>query len=327
MAPSGKHKTVSRILTRPTVHTGGKKAGLRRALKRPAAAIAGKKGAVRRVLKRPAAARVKKPAVAKRKKTETLATITERLEEVDWVPLESNPEMFTSFARQIGLPEAWSFVDVLGVDPELLTKEMVPRPCVGVTLLFEYSENMLRSQAKQEKQLKAKSNGRPRHQDVFFMKQYVGNACGTIAAIHCVANAAETVSLESDSPVGQFLERMRGQSSMARGAALADMEDFHLASDECAAGGQTEAPEASEETNHHFICFVERSGRVIELDGTKLQPIDHGPAGSDFIIAATKVIQAQFMKKDPDNIQFNMMALVKCEDAATTEPPTLPTKA
>lgn len=316
MAP--KHKAASRILKRSLPRNASKKAVQKQALKRPAAAPAGKKAAVRRVLKRPAAGRIaKKPAAAKQK--ETLASITERLEEVDWVPLESNPEMFTSFARQIGLPEAWCFVDVLGVDPDLLTKEMVPRPCVGVTLLFEYSEPMLGCQAAQQKRLKAA--GRPPQQDVFFMKQYVGNACGTIAALHCVANAAETVGLDLDTPVGQFLERMRGQSPKAIGASLADMEDFHLASDECAAGGQTEAPEADAETNHHFICFVERAGRVFELDGTKVQPIDHGPVGSDFLTAATKVIKAQFMEKDPENIQFNMMALVKSED----EPPTLPT--
>jgi len=147
------------------------------------------------------------------------------------------------------------------------------------------------------------------------MKQYVGNACGTIAAIHCVANAAEKMGVDADSPVAQFMESMRGQSPKAIGAALADMEDFHLASEECAAGGQTEAPEADEDTNHHFICFVERGGDVIELDGCKHRPINHGPAGDDFLGAATRVIKAQFMEKDPENIQFNMMALVKREEA------------
>jgi len=293
-----------------------KRKAIRRVLKRPAAAAAGKAQAASHALKRPAAAAArKKPAAVVRKRKATVASITEQLEEVNWVPLESNPDMFSIFAKHIGLPEGWAFVDVLGVDPELLTD--VPRPCHGVTLLFEYSKNLLKSQVAQRLRLKAKAHA-PK-EDVFFMKQYVGNACGTIAAIHCVANAAEKLGVDADSAVGQLLARTRGQSAKVIGAALADMEDFHLASEECAAGGQTEAPEADEDTNHHFICFVERGGHVIELDGCKDRPINHGPAGSDFLAAATKVIKAEFMEKDPDNIQFNMMALVKHEE------PTLPT--
>merc|ERR1719198_1258357 len=78
---------------------------------------------------RPAAAA--KPSAARATgRSSSVSSITRKLDEVNWVPLESNPEMFTHFARHIGLPEAWSFVDVLGVDPELLKPEMVPRPCV-----------------------------------------------------------------------------------------------------------------------------------------------------------------------------------------------------
>jgi hypothetical protein len=32
-----------------------------------------------------------------------------------WLPLESNPEVFTSFGKRVGLQDGWSFVDVLGV--------------------------------------------------------------------------------------------------------------------------------------------------------------------------------------------------------------------
>jgi hypothetical protein len=32
-----------------------------------------------------------------------------------WLPLESNPEVFTSFGRRVGLHSSWGFVDVFGV--------------------------------------------------------------------------------------------------------------------------------------------------------------------------------------------------------------------
>jgi|Transcript_87810 ubiquitin carboxyl-terminal hydrolase L3 len=265
-----------------------------------------------KVLKRPAS-RAKTAMKVAKEHSRSAASIAESMEEVNWVPLESNPDMFTVFARHIGLPKAWSFVDVLGVDHEFLSSEMVPRPCLGVTLLFEYSDNLLRSQAEQQRKLKVGARHKASSEDVFFMKQYVGNACGTIAAIHCVANAAETAKVADDSPVGELLKRMKGKSPKVIGAALAEMEDFHLASEECAAGGQTEAPEADEDTNHHFICFVERNGNVFELDGVKPSPIDHGPVGGDFLEKVASVIKANFMDADPENIQFNMMALVERE--------------
>jgi len=275
-----------------------------RTLKRPAGATT-KRVPGGRGLRDSAA--VKKP----RKHRKTVADVMEKLEEVNWVPLESNPAMFTAFARHIGLPEDWSFVDVLGIDSDLLCEAMVARPCVAVTLLFEYSDKILKAQSEQHAKLVAESAGEGQCKDVFFMRQFVGNACGTIAAIHCVANEGKVVGIDDDCPVGQLLAKMKGECPETIGVALAEMEDFHLASDECAEGGQTAAPEPEVATNHHFICFIEKAGKVVELNGVKARPIDHGPVGEDFLKSVAQIVKTQFMDRDPDNVQFNMMALVR----------------
>eukprot|EP00928_Gymnodinium_smaydae_P030018 TRINITY_DN22435_c0_g1_i2.p2 TRINITY_DN22435_c0_g1~~TRINITY_DN22435_c0_g1_i2.p2 ORF type:complete len:162 (+),score=15.44 TRINITY_DN22435_c0_g1_i2:178-663(+) len=127
-------------------------------------------------VKRPASKPMKKPSafkgVAKKPATrrQSLASIEARLEEVNWVPLESNPEMFTTFARHIGLPENWSFVDILGIDDSLISDAMIPRPCVAVTLLFEYSETLLEAQAQQEKTLKSSRTADDKSNPIFFMR-------------------------------------------------------------------------------------------------------------------------------------------------------------
>ena len=41
-------------------------------------------------------------------------------DDVFWIPLESNPDMLTAFARAVGLPQEYRFVDIWGVDEELL---------------------------------------------------------------------------------------------------------------------------------------------------------------------------------------------------------------
>lgn len=44
----------------------------------------------------------------------------------EWPPLESNPEIFTTYLRQIGLPSDWGICEVYGLDDDLLA--FVPQP-------------------------------------------------------------------------------------------------------------------------------------------------------------------------------------------------------
>ncbi len=44
-------------------------------------------------------------------------TTTKKRQQQHWTPLEANPDVFTSFARRLGLPAASAhFVDVYGLD-------------------------------------------------------------------------------------------------------------------------------------------------------------------------------------------------------------------
>jgi len=233
--------------------------------------------------------------------------VTEKMRLAHWVPLESNPEMLTSFARKVGLPSNAGFVDVYGTDPELLG--MVEGHCLAVTLLFGSSEAA--SQAKKEQKEAIEKDGQTLHPELKYLKQYVGNACGTIACIHSLANNLLALGIPEDSPIGEFVKASEGMMPHEAGAKLADATQLHEASEESAASGQTEAPEATSSTSAHFIAFVEKGGDLYELDGCKAFPINHGPAEGGLLAAATQAIKTNFMEKDPDSIQFNMMALVK----------------
>lgn len=239
----------------------------------------------------------------------TEAEIKEKMQKVHWVPLESNPEVLNAFAYKVGLPKTWGFTDIFGLDPELLM--MVPQPCKAVTLLFQCTENISKFKAAQKEELE--KSGQTVSKDLFYMRQYVGNACGTIAACHSIGNSAEELGVPGDSALGKFLADAKGKTPEESGAMLADANQLHSASEESAQGGQTEAPDATARTDHHFICFVEKDGDLYELDGGKFAPINHGPTAGEFLAAAAQVIQGKFMATDPDSIHFNMMALSKLD--------------
>jgi len=113
-------------------------------------------------------------------------------------------------------------------------------------------------------------------------------------------------------PWAGFCKALAGKSRRKSALQLADFEEFHLASEESAAGGQTEAPEAEDDTDHHFISFVEKGGDIYELDGAKTCPVNHGAVGGGLLEAAARVIKAEFIDvQDAGNIHFNIMALVR----------------
>jgi ubiquitin carboxyl-terminal hydrolase L3 len=52
------------------------------------------------------------------------------------------------------------------------------------------------------------------------MKQTIGNACGTIGLLHCVANSKDRLNLKAGSFLEQFLESTSSMTPEARGKHL-----------------------------------------------------------------------------------------------------------
>ena len=229
-------------------------------------------------------------------------------QEVWWVPLESNPDALNTFAHGVGLPEGYGFVDVWGVDAELLG--MVPRPCLAVTLLFPMSE--ANSEYKEAQDTKIKQDGQEISEDLFYMSQVVRNACGTVATMHILANTIEETGLPEACAASNFFNSAKGMTPQQIGSALAEASEIHAVSEAGSKQGQTETPEATMKTEGHFISFVCKGGDLYELDGRKNFPINHGPIqeGEDLLTAAAKTIKTCFMDTDPTSTQFNMMVLV-----------------
>lgn len=224
-----------------------------------------------------------------------------------WLPLEANPDVMNQFLGQLGLVPSWQFGDVYGMDPELLS--MVPRPVCAVLLLFPVTEKY--ESFRLEEETKIKAQGQEVSTDVYFMKQTIGNACGTIGLIHAVANNESRLEFEPNCPLKKFLEQSSKLSPEDKATFLEKDESIRVTHESSAQEGQTEAPSIDEKVDLHFIAFVNVGGHLYELDGRKPFPIAHGNTSEDtFLEDATEVCKA-FMARDPQELRFTVVALSK----------------
>ena len=145
---------------------------------------------------------------------------------------------------------------------------------------------------------------------VWFTKQSVGNACGTIGLLHAAANLASEVPPSPGSWLAGFLARTAGMDSGARASALAEDDSLDAAHAAAASTGQSAAPADDEEVNLHFVAFVHVDGGLYELDGRKPAPVRHGDTGADSLLAdAVAVVQREFVARADGNVNFNLVAL------------------
>ncbi len=116
------------------------------------------------------------------------------------------------------------------------------------------------------------------------MKQTVGNACGTIALIHAVANNLDRYARSSmcyhmyltescnyfsidlaDGHLKTFLEATKTLNPEEKASKLEIDEGLSTAHEESAQTGQTAAPDRDEKVDLHFVAMVEKDGLLYEL--------------------------------------------------------------
>ena len=120
-----------------------------------------------------------------------------------WVALESNPELLTKFAELLGAStEEVVFGDCFGLDEELLA--FVPKPVHA--LIFLYPSGDFEA-AKEAQEAELKEKGQAISEKLWYTKQLVQNACGSIAVTHALSNAG--LSFKEGSFFSKFMEKTK----------------------------------------------------------------------------------------------------------------------
>jgi len=251
-----------------------------------------------------------------------------------WIPLECNPKVFNELAKKAGLISSQAtFQDVYGLDDELLG--MVPQPVKAVILIFpEYKEVVERRKAEDAKF--AKDGQTKLDKTIFWVKQTIGNACGTMAIIHTLANT--DVTLSPGSPLATYISQCSAKTPDERAKILETTPSFAKLHAEFAEGGESRVP-ADLQTDLHYTCFVaapeaefrDRAGaavgvsdeefnkledttgmRLVELDGTREGPVDRGEC-KDLLKDVAAFVKTRYLSQT-SSVEFSMLALGPAED-------------
>ncbi|KAK5813090.1 ubiquitin carboxyl-terminal hydrolase 3-like [Gossypium arboreum] len=218
-----------------------------------------------------------------------------------WLPLEANPDVMNQFLWGLGLRESEAeCCDVYGLDDELLA--MVPQPVLAVLFLYPITSQT------EEERLQQDNEKRDVSSKVYFMKQTVGNACGTIGLLHSVGNITSEIKLQEGSFLDRFFKSTAIMDPLERAAFLEKDGEMEVAHTVAATAGDTEA---SENVDTHFICFTCVDGQLYELDGRKSGPISHGASSRSTLLQDAAEVIKGMIQKNPESFNFNVIALTK----------------
>ena len=108
-----------------------------------------------------------------------------------------------------------------------------------------------------------------------------------------------------------------------RATLLEETDALESAHQAAAATGDTAAPNAEDNVDLHYVCFVksEKSGHLFEMDGRRKGPLDRGELGEDEDVlspaALDKGVRA-FLKREEEagggDLRFSLIALAEALD-------------
>jgi hypothetical protein len=111
-----------------------------------------------------------------------------------FIPLESNPEVFTKLIHELGVSDTFSFVDIWALD----CIEHVPRAAAALILVLPTSTEYEQRQSVED--TARKEDNETQGDGVIWLPQTINNACGLYAILHAACNGDARLSIRRPIP-------------------------------------------------------------------------------------------------------------------------------
>src|SRR5262245_157249 len=103
-----------------------------------------------------------------------------------FIPLESDPEIFSSLSHSLGVSRKLRFEEVITLDEPAL----LPRPALALIVVFPAAETYDDERENEDDGAAMKSLDAARANGIVWVPQVIGNACGLFALMHAICNSA-----------------------------------------------------------------------------------------------------------------------------------------
>ncbi|KAH8728738.1 hypothetical protein GQ44DRAFT_747586 [Phaeosphaeriaceae sp. PMI808] len=237
-----------------------------------------------------------------------------------FIPLENNPDVMSSLVHKLGLSHKLAFHDVFSIDePELLA--FVPRPAHALLLVFPVSETYEKFRVQEDKD-EPEYQGSGADEEVIWYKQTIGNACGLIGLLHGVSNGSARSNIEPSSNLAKLVNDAIPLKPIERADLLYESEALETAHQTAATGGDTTAPNAEDNVDLHYVCFVKsQSNNLWELDGRRKGPLNRGALSPNEDVLSEKALDLgvrSFLRRETEagggDLRFSLITLAESLD-------------
>ncbi|KAI1423022.1 ubiquitin carboxyl-terminal hydrolase, family 1 [Xylaria sp. FL1777] len=228
-----------------------------------------------------------------------------------FIPLESDPAIFSRLIHLLGAPKSLVFEDVLSLDePHLL-----PRPALALIFIFPTTDcagtPAMVEPSEKENALRASN------EDIIWFKQTINNACGLYGILHALSNSSARDLLDPSSFIARLIRDCISLPPRDRASAIEDSYELEVAYSSVARQGGSAVPNnAEDEVDFHYVCFVRSSqnNHLYELDGDRHGPIDTGvilEPEDDLLSKNVVGFVRQYIEQGKRNANYGLMALLQ----------------
>ncbi|UKZ95443.1 uncharacterized protein TrAFT101_010287 [Trichoderma asperellum] len=228
-----------------------------------------------------------------------------------FIPLEANPQLLTTLIHKLGVSPALQMHDVYSLtDPDMLA--FIPRPALALLLVFPISA-VYESHRMAEDSLATEYNGTGDKEPVLWWKQTIRNACGLMGLLHAVTNGPAREFITEGSTLDDIVKRSTPLHPAERAIVIEQTPALAEAHKAAATEGDTPAPDAQDDVDLHYVCFVKgNDGNLWELDGRRKGPINRGPLNNDEDVLSDKGLNLgvlKFLEREGGDLRFSAVAL------------------
>jgi ubiquitin carboxyl-terminal hydrolase L3 len=194
-----------------------------------------------------------------------------------------------ALAAKLGLSDSLEFHDVYSLDsPEDLAH--IPRPALALLVIIPLTKPWAENRENEDAN-KGPYTERGAEEPVIWVKQTIGNACGSIGLLHSVINGPAVDFILPDSDLDKIRKLAIPLKMTERAEMLYHNQNFEDAHKSVEQEGDSFTDAEVKRKGGHFVSFVKNGGRLWELEGDRKGPLDRGVLNDDEDILSPRALE------------------------------------